>query len=307
MKKTKKYHGVVVPMITPFTEDGEIDASGAIRVVDYLIENGVHPFILGTTGESASIPEAEKIRYVETVVDAVAGRTMLYAGISRNCLSNAVEAAKRYADLGVDVVVAHLPSYYPISQDHMLAYYEMLAERIPIPMMIYNIVTTTHHSIPLDVVEKLSHHPNVVGLKDSERDEDRLERALDLWKDRPDFAHFIGWGAKCTDALLLGSDGIVPSTGNITPQMFRDLYKSATNSHPDHARRLQEETDVIAALYQKGRLLSESLAALKVMMEKLGLCESWVLPPLKRISPEAEVDLLRRMQKLDVPEWEKLK
>lgn len=305
-KHTKKYHGVVVPMITPFKEDGSIDESGARRVTEFLLENGVFPFILGTTGESASIPEAEKLRYVEAVAKAVDGRTILYAGISRNCLANAVEAAKRYADLGVDVVVAHLPSYYPISTGHMLGYYEMLAERIPLPLVIYNILATTHHSIPLEVVETLSHHPNIVGLKDSERDEDRLEQAISNWGQRTDFAHFVGWGAKCTDALLMGSDGIVPSTGNITPKMFHELYTNATNSHPEDAKRLQIKTDAIAALYQKGKLLSESLAALKVMMKALGLCESWVLPPLQAMSSEAEKELMNRMQAFDVPEWKTL-
>ena len=301
--RTKKYHGVVVPMITPFNEDGSIDESGASRVTEFLLENGVYPFILGTTGESASIPESEKLRYVEAVAKAVNGRTTLYAGISRNCLANAVEASKRYADLGVDVVVAHLPSYYPISKDYMLGYYEMLSERIPLPLVVYNILATTHHSIPLEVVEILSHHPNIVGLKDSERDEDRLKRAVEMWGERADFAHFVGWGAKCTDALLMGSDGIVPSTGNITPKMFHQLYTSATNSHPEDAKRLQAETDAVAELYQKGKLLSESLAALKVMMKILGLCESWVLPPLQAMSSEAEKELLNRMQGFDVPEW----
>ena len=69
-------------------------------------------------------------------------------------------------DVGVDVVVAHLPNFYPLTDDHMLRYFESLADSCPGPLIVYNIPITTHHSIPLDVVSKLSQHPNVAGLKD---------------------------------------------------------------------------------------------------------------------------------------------
>ena len=84
--------------------------------------------------------------------------------------------------------MAHLPSYYPLTTDHMITHYEMLADRSSLPIMIYNILSTTHMSIPLDVIEKLSHHPNIIGMKDSERDLDRMKQSAKMFSNRKDFS-----------------------------------------------------------------------------------------------------------------------
>ncbi|MHC4637431.1 MAG: dihydrodipicolinate synthase family protein [Planctomycetota bacterium] len=292
MSKTKKYHGSIVPMVTPFTEDGKIDKPAAAKITEFLIENNNSPFVLGTTGEAASVPDSERPAFVETIVKAAAGRTLTYAGIANNCIDTTVELAKKYFDLGIDAVVAHLPSYYPLTEDHMLKYFETLAEALPGPLMVYNITITTHMSIPLDVVDKLSHHPNIVGLKDSERNEERLEQATSMWKERDDFVHLCGCAALSAKALLSGSDGIIPSTGNFVPKMFYDLYEAGAKGDAETANRLQAETNEIAKIYQKDRTLCQSLAALKVIMKNLDLCEDYVLSPLFSI-PEEEKELIK--------------
>lgn len=300
MSKPKRFHGVIVPMITPFTEDGKIDEAATVKVTEHLVKNNASPFVFGTTGESASVPDSFRPGFVQTVVNVVAGRTHVYAGISSNCLTAAVEAAKNYFEIGVDAVVSHLPSYYPLTTRQMLNYFEMLADSVPGPLLLYNIKSTTHMSIPLDVVEKLSHHPNVVGLKDSERDIQRLETAIQMWKDRADFSHLIGWGTQLANALLLGSDGMVPSTGNVVPKLFQELFQAAADDDVETAKKLQRETDEIAKIYQSDRTLGESLAALKVMMRELGLCAPYMLPPLTRLSPEDETQIKKQMAALNL-------
>jgi len=297
MTKEKKYRGVVVPMVTPFTNGGDIDHPAVKRITDYLVEGGVSPFVLGTTGESSSVSTSSKADFVETVVKEVAGRTLTYAGISGNCLAESIEAAKKYFDLGVDAVVAHLPSYYPLPDHHMLKYYETLAESVPGPMILYNIPITTHMSIPLDVVEKLSHHPKVVGLKDSEGSPERLEQAVEMCRDKPDFSHLTGNSSLSSKALLMGSDGIVPSGGNYIPKLYRELYEAGINGDADRANRLQKETNEICQIYLKDRGLVQSLAALKVIMSELGLCGNTVLPPLLPADAEEIAGIKKDMAK----------
>jgi dihydrodipicolinate synthase/N-acetylneuraminate lyase len=292
MKKAKKYSGVVVPMISPFTAGGDIDLPAAGRVVEHIVAGGCAPFVLGTTGESASIPLKGRAEFVNVMVKQTHGRAMTYAGIASNCFRESVDAAKAYFDLGVGCVVANLPSYYPLKGEQMLAYYEKLADAVHGPVMLYNITITTHMSIPLDVADKLSKHPNIVGLKDSERNEERMTESIKLWKDRQDFTHVMGCAALSAKALLLGSDGIVPSTGNFVPRMFRELYDAAVKGDAATAERLQRETDEMAKIYQGPRVLSESLAALKAMMNELGLCGAAVLPPLVECG-KAERDQIR--------------
>lgn len=302
MTETKKYQGVIVPMVTPFTANGNIDHSATKRITDYLVNGGVSPFVLGTTGESASIPASAKADFVETVVKQAAGRTMTYAGISGNCLEASIEAAKKYFDFGVSAVVAHLPSYYPLTADHMLRYYETLAERIPGPLILYNIPITTHMSIPLDVVEKLSHHPNIVGLKDSEGKVERLEQAVEIFKDRDDFSHLTGNSSLSAKALLMGSDGIVPSGGNFVPMMYRKLYEAAIKDDVETANRLQKQTNEVSQIYLNDRLLVQSLAALKAIMSELGLCGPTVLPPLFHVGTEEKADIKEKMAVLNLSE-----
>jgi 4-hydroxy-tetrahydrodipicolinate synthase len=148
------------------------------------------------------------------------------------------------------------------------------------------------------VVEKLSQHRRIVGLKDSEQDKARHDEAIDRWADRDDFSHLIGWATISADGLLLGSDGLVPSTGNLFPQLYVNLYNAARENDVETARRLQNETDEISRVYQKDFLICDSLAALKVMMHEAGLCQPHVLPPLQRINSEREVAIRKKTVEL---------
>lgn len=294
----KKYSGVIVPMVTPFTDDRKIDQKSVSKLVNHLVANQTMPFILGTTGESASIPEDYRLDFAQNMVENAAQGTMTYIGISGNCLETSIESAKKYFDLGVNVMVAHSPGYYPINDDQMLFYFEELIENIPAPLILYNIPPVTGLSLSLDVVEKLSHHPRIVGLKDSERDPDRLKESLSRWADREDFSYLSGWAAVSAEALLKGCNGLVPSTANLVPKMYKDLYDAGIAGDKETARRLQRETDEISLIYQKGFILPEALAALKVVLNEAGFCETHVLPPLKSLSQEREAAIRGEIQAL---------
>jgi len=286
MAVEKKYQGVVVPMVTPFSDDGKIDIPAAEKVTEHIVSGGAAPFVLGTTGEGTSVPQDERPAFVEAVVKKTAGRIPTYASIAGNCLKTSIESAKKYFDLGIDAAVANLPFYYPLADYHMLKFYETLADNIPGPLFVYNITKTTGMSIPIEVIDKLSRHSNIVGLKDSEGDQERFKKAIPLWKDRADFSHLTGSAALSTMAVSLGSDGIVPSTGNFVPGMYCKLYEAAKSGDKETAEKYQEKTNELGRIYQKGKLLSESLAGLKVIMNELGLCGEAVLSPLVAVGEE---------------------
>ena len=279
-KPVKKYSGVIVPMVTPLTQAYTIDGMAVERIIDQFVEAQVAPFLLGTTGESVSVTLEQKKALVRETVHHVDKRCLVYAGISGNCLEDSIEEGKTYADMGVDALVAHLPFYYPLSPEQMLKYYEQIAEKVPAPLFLYNNPITTKFSVPLEVIEKLSYHPNIVGVKDSERGLERLDTSVSLWADREDFAHLLGWAAQSAYAVEKGSDGIVPSTANITPKLYRDLYDAAIRGDASKALALQEVTNQISEIYQLNRNVSRSIPALKVMMEVKGLCKPFVLPPM---------------------------
>ena len=331
--KKKEYHGVVVPMVTPVTEEGRLDVAAVERIIRFFAQAGVSPLLMGTTGEGNSVSQNDGLLLVQTAVKAREQCSMtIYAGLTGNCFAEQKAQAEAYIKAGADVIVATLPTYYALTPEQMENYYLALADVVgeasklcnqeqrivgeasklchqkqrivgevsklcnqmqqqsleasptTVPLMLYNILATTHMSIPVDVIKRLADHPNIVGLKDSERDLERMAQCIEITKTHPDFAYFCGWAAQSAHSLELGGNGIVPSTGNFVPEMFQQLFDAAVAGDMETANRLQEETNEIAKIYQKDRTLGQSLTALKVMMQTKGLCEPWMLMPLTRLS-----------------------
>jgi len=280
----KRFSGIVVPMITPLNKDLTVDVEAVGRIMHLFDTCGIHPLILGTTGESSSIGAKESYRFVEAAVKAKGENQHVYAGLVGNRVEELIARGNRYLELGADCVVATLPSYYTLTFTQMIRFYTTLADNIEGPVMMYNIKATTQMSIPVEVVAELSHHVNIWGLKDSERDADRMKTFIEEYKNRKDFSYFCGWGAQSAGSLKLGADGIVPSTGNIVPEMYGKLYLAALTGQWDECAEWQDRTDQVASVYQKDRTLGESLAALKVIAQSKGICNTTMMPPLTELT-----------------------
>lgn len=282
-------------MITPFTSEGKVNINDSKKLAAHLFQEKVSVLLLGTTGEALSIPDRERNRFVKAVIEKRSGEVSIFAGISHTCFNNSVILAKHFFDLGVDAVAAHLPPFYPLSNHQIKSYYLHLADKIPGPLFIYNIPQTVHMSINLDIIEELSHHPNICGIKDSENNYERLKTSISLWSKRSDFIHLTGWGSKSALALLLGSDGIVPATGNLVPAMYRKMYQAAIEGDELVANNLQKKLDDLTKRYRKDNNLSQSISALKVIMEYFELCSPHVLSPLTEYSKQEKEDIIQKV------------
>lgn len=300
MRKQKKYHGVIIPMLTPILNSGKIDEESVQKMLNYFLQNDSFPFILGTTGEIASNSFENREIYVKIAVNHLNGRATLYAGISDNCINHSIEISKKYADLGVNVCVAHLPNFFPLTPELMLRHFETLADNSPVPIVIYNIQSITHMTIPVEIIEKLSRHENIVALKDSNRDWERFEKLIDLFKDRDDFSLFIGWTAKSAEALLNGFDGIVPNPGNVTPSLFQSIYLAALKGEREKAEKFQEKADKLIKLVQNNKTMTRTIPELKTLMAHLKICKPYVLPPLKTLEAEEAKILINEFISLDL-------
>lgn len=298
MSHDQKHHGVIVPLVTPFTPDGSIDDGAVRKIVHHCASNDISVFVLGTTGEAASISPAKRRRVVEVSVQEAAGRVRVYAGIGDNCPEQSVAAANDYLGLGADAVVAHLPAYYTLRPADMQAYFEQLAARIRGGLMLYNIPQTTHMSLPLDVVEPLSHVPNIIGFKDSENVPGRPEETARRFAGRKDFAIFMGASVLSAKAMRLGYDGLVPSSGNLTPELWREFYAKSLAGDWEAVEALQLRLNAVAQVFQRDRTLGESLAALKVMMGTRGLCGPTMLSPMRELDKDAREAVVRNLAAL---------
>lgn len=279
--------GAIIPMVTPFTPDGQLDEDGAANMIEHIASNGLGIFILGTTGEAASVAPNDRRSLVKIALRIAGGRVPVLAGISGNLVSASSAAAADYHRLGVDAVVAHLPSYYKLTPEEIARYFLDLADEIPGNLLAYNIPQTTHMSIPVDIVERIAKHPKIVGFKDSEPCASRMEMIAAAFAKRADFAIFMGSSYLSTAAMRCGFDGVVPSTGNLVPSMWREFCVAAEKGFWDQAEELQSRLNIVATVIQDGRTLGQSLAILKAALFERGLCGPTVQRPLLAADPEA--------------------
>jgi dihydrodipicolinate synthase/N-acetylneuraminate lyase len=279
-----RHRGVIVPMVTPVTPAGALDEAGVATILEFLQAGGVHGvFVLGTTGESKTVPEAIRDRLVQLTVERVGGKISVYAGISDDSLPRSIIAGNRYLRLGADAVVAHVPAHFEQQPQAALDYFSELAAGLEGDLILYNMPLTTRVSLPIELCKQTAGRPRVIGIKDSENDATRMVELLRELGDKKDFAVFIGTGPLMAKGLLLGAEGIVPSVGNIAPALCRELYDR-------HARLM-----AVSGLYQNGRELGHSIATLKAAMAWMGLCDATVLPPLQPVSDAEALDLRDRM------------
>lgn len=283
----------IVPLLTPVMAGGQLDEPAVARIVEHIIQGGCQGLMVcGTTGEFASMPIAVRIRVVELAIAAAKGRAVIFAGIGDTSPAHARTLAQGFLAAGADAVVANLPSYYALTPEMMERFFSDLADDVGAPLYLYNIPQTTHLSIPLDVIERLSRHPHIGGIKDSEPNGDRLEALSRMFAERDDFSVFCGSVPFTCRSVRAGADGFVPGAGNFVPALTRQLMDLLVAGDVTGADAAQERINAVNAIYQKGRIMGQVFGAMKAIMEIHGLCTRNVFPPLLPVT-DAEVAGLR--------------
>ena len=295
-QSTESYYGVIVPMITPLTAEGKIDKPSAVKLINFLLDNHTTPFVLGTTGEAALIPVHEREVLINILLENRRKDIPVITGVIGLNLVETIEKANKYFKNGVDAVVVTLPYYFELTEYQIFNYYNTLSQHIRGDIIMYNIPKTVHQSIPVSVIDELSHNENIIGIKDSEHDLKRLEYSASLWNNRNDFFHIIGVNSNMLKGLILGSKGIVPSTANIVPHLYTDLFRFCQEGKIKEAGEIHKKTIKWSNLYQDGKTLGESLAALKLVMYEMDLCQSHMMPPLTSINGEEGAKLVKAVR-----------
>jgi 2-dehydro-3-deoxy-D-pentonate aldolase len=280
----KDHFGVIVPVITPINEKGELDEAALRKILDSLIEGGVQGvFVLGTTGEGPSVPREWRQRLVHVTLDQIRKRAAVYAGIADPVLAESAALGKEYLRMGVRAVVAQLPSYFTLTPNEQFEYFAELIRRIKGPLVLYDIPPMTHMALDMGVIEHLRAFSNVVGVKDSSGDQERLSHLLETYRGDPNFCILVGMTRLSSFGLMAGADGIVPSTANLNPGLTVRLYASAKTGDAKLTEGLQQELDELTSTYMKDGSIGHGIARLKRLMSQKGLCGPGVLPPLQPV------------------------
>lgn len=279
---TQKFNGIIPPMLTPLLSNGELDFDGVKKLVDHLIDGGVHGiFILGTTGELASLSYQVRKELIEQTANNVNNRIPFLVGITDNSTVESLKLASLASDYGAAAVVAMPPCYFPLGKEELFEYFWELADRCELPMFLYNFPAMTKISIAVETVVRLSEHPNIIGLKDSSENSVYFQYLKYAIK-REDFALFVGPEQIMAETVLMGSNGGVNGGANLFPELYVKMYEAARVRDFETIKVLQEQIiEISSLLYTVGKYNSSYLKGLKGAASHMGLCSKYVASPLK--------------------------
>lgn len=300
--KKNQFRGIIPPMITPLLNEDEIDFKGLERLVDHVVEGGVHGiFILGTTGESTSLPYPLRHRLVEETCNLVKKRIPILVGITDTAVSESLKLAQTAQYSGASALVAAPPYYFSLGQPELIEYYEYLADRLPLPLFLYNMPSHTKINIEPETVKKLSKHENIIGLKDSSGNTAYFNKLLFHMKDDPDFSLFVGPEEIMAETVLLGGHGGVNGGANMFPELYVELYNAAVAGDIEKVRELHNLVlNISAGLYSLGQFGSSYLKGLKCALSLMGICNDYMSSPLHKFKKEEKNRLavnLKEIQK----------
>ena len=217
--------GIIPPIITPLTDEGEVNYPVLRQMVNHLIDNGVHGlFPLGTTGEFYAFDDDTYKKILETVVDETAGRVPVYGGASHITTRGVIRLVKICKEVGVDAVSVLTPMFVSQTQDELYAYYKEIAESTSLPIILYNNKPKTNVTITPATVAKLAEIDNIVAVKDSTGDMTNAAEYIRLTRDNDNFHVLMGRDTLIHAALCYGATGAIASCANVAPRIAADIY-----------------------------------------------------------------------------------
>ncbi|MBS7615257.1 dihydrodipicolinate synthase family protein [Candidatus Bathyarchaeota archaeon] len=231
--------GVVVPLITPFTENGEVYEEGLKHLLDFHVEKGVHGiFPCGTYGSGPLMTTEQRKKVIEITVNHLKGRIAVIAQVGAASTDETVKLAKHAEKVGVDVVAVVPPYYYSYDEVAILEHYKQIVKAVRIPVYAYNIPRASGFTITPSILAKMADF-GVQGIKDSSFSlVDFMHFIIELGK-RENFTFMVGTEALLLPAMMVGSKGCVSGTANVFPELIVQLYNAITERNYDEAVKIQ--------------------------------------------------------------------
>jgi len=276
--------GCATALVTPFKPDGTIDEERMRALVDRQITGGVRLLVpCGTTGESATMTEAEDRRVIGLTIEVARGRARVIAGAGSNSTASAIEYSQRACDLGADAVLQVAPWYNKPTQEGLYAHFCAIAEAIPeLPIMLYNVPGRTSSNITAQTVLRLAQDcENVVAVKEASGN---LTQIMEILRARPeDFCVLSGDDAVTLPLIALGAEGIVSVASNEIPDLMSRMTDLALARKWDEARELHYRLLPLMEV----NFIESSPGPVKAAMAMMGLLEENFRLPLVPIQEKS--------------------
>lgn len=241
--------GSIVALVTPFKDNGEIDFPALDRLVDYQLEGGTDGIlVLGTTGESSTMTDAEDVAVAQHVVNRVDGRIPIIGGAGSNSTAESLNKAKGLQMIGVDALLLITPYYNKANEEGMYRHFTTVLDQVEIPSIVYNIPGRTGCSISDANVRRLAAHPNVMGIKEASGSISYATSVARYVGD--DFRMYSGNDDMIVPILSLGGSGVISVWANVAPRVCHDLVQSYLDGDYQASLKMQlDGLDLVHALF----------------------------------------------------------
>jgi 4-hydroxy-tetrahydrodipicolinate synthase len=274
-------------IVTPLKADGGLDLPALRGLVEWQIEQGIKGIVpCGTTGEGATLNDEEKRDVFAAVVESVAGRVPVVAGVGSNSTRTTLASARMASEAGADALLVVTPYYNKPNRSGMIAHYEAVAEATPLPVVVYNVPGRTGQNLGAELILRLARIPGIAAVKEASGDLDQIATII---RGRPDgFAVLSGDDALTLPTIALGAEGVISVVSNEAPAEMAELVDAASKGDFERARRLHYKLLPL----MRANFAETNPVPVKAAMALMGRCGATMRPPLGPAA-SATVDLLR--------------
>jgi 4-hydroxy-tetrahydrodipicolinate synthase len=284
--------GTGVALVTPFKKDQSIDFVALENLIEIQIKGGIDYIVtLGTTGESVTLTEKEKIEVFNFTVDKVNGRLPIVIGIGGNNTASVIEAFGKFDLSKVVAILSVAPYYNKPTQEGLFQHYTALANVAPKPIILYNVPGRTGSNMTAATSLRLAAHPNIAGIKEAGPD---LSQTIDLLKDRPkDFLVVSGDDEIVMAQIACGMDGVISVAANAFPKPFSDMIRYSMAGDFSMAKRLNDlMVEGYSYMYEEN-----NPAGIKAYLYEQGVIENVLRLPLVPASEPLQAKIHKYLQK----------
>ena len=259
---------VLVALVTPMTTDGEVDWAATEKHLDYVISNGADGVVVtGTTGETSTLTDAEKLQLVKVGKSVSAGRAKIITGGGSNETAHAIQLYKASEAAGADGVMIVTPYYNKPTQAGVLTHFRMIADATDLPVILYDIPGRTGIPIQFETFLRAAKHPNIMAIKDAKGDFAQVSRVLN----ETDLLYFSGDDSNILPHIAIGATGLIGVTANIAPKAYRDLVDATNRNDFDSALKVHT---ALEPLVRAAMTHVPGTVASKYILNGVGLIDS---------------------------------
>jgi 4-hydroxy-tetrahydrodipicolinate synthase len=285
--------GIIPPLVTPLLNSATLDAEGLERLVNHIIGGGVQGlFVLGTTGEAQSLSYALRRQMIELTCRFAKGRVPVLVGITDTSIEESVNLSRVAAQNGAAAVVS--------AQPELIYFYEQLAEKLPLPLFLYNMPSHTKVNFDPATVRQLANHKNIIGLKDSSANGTYFQKLCYELRDVKDFTLLVGPEEMMAETVLLGGHGGVNGGANIFPQLYVDLYQAAVARDFSKIGPLHQQVMQISCLlFSVGKYGSSYLKGVKCALSLKGICSDVMAEPFESFKAPEQDRIRKALEEIE--------